>query len=135
MASPHSEKAPRTALDNQLSFKRLDTATTICCELFKWAALLGMGYFGYLSVGKLAGTSTFADIGVRVIGSVKVSDGIIFVLTAGGWAYGLGQRSLRRKHIQRTTTDKNELERLLDKDRTSSNLTSKGTTPPQDPKR
>jgi hypothetical protein len=131
MASPPSEKPPRTLLDNQLSFKRLDTTTEICSGFFKWAALAAIAYLGYLSIGQLAGRSTFADIGVRVIGNLKVSDGIITLLTGSGWAYGLAQRSLRRKHIERTATIKNELERLLDKNRTSSNLTPRGTTPQQ----
>ena len=131
MAFPPSHRPPRTVLDNQLSFKRLDTFTVTCSEFFKWGALSAIAYMGYLSIGVLAGKNTFADIAIRMIGNVKVSDGIIVLLTGGGWAYGLAQRSLRRKYIERTAPLKNELERLLDQNRTSSNLTSRGTTPPQ----
>jgi hypothetical protein len=135
MASPPSAKPPRTLLDTQLSFKRWDTISEICKELIKWASLVFIAYLGYRSIEVLAGKSTFADIALRIIGNIKVSDGIIFFLTGSGWAYGLGQRSLRRKHIERTVSAKNELERILDKNRTSSNLTQKGTTPPQKGKR
>lgn len=135
MASPLPASPPRTVLDNQLSFKRLDTASEICKELIKWAGLVFIAYLGYLSIEVLAGKSTFADIGVRIIGNLKVSDGIITLLAGSGWAYGLAQRSLRRKHIERTVPLKNELEKVLDKKRTSSHLTQKGTTPPQKGKR
>jgi hypothetical protein len=131
MASSSTEKLPRTPLDNQLSFKRLDTSALICSEFFKWGALSFISYMGYLSVGKIAGQNTFADIAVRVIGNIKVSDGIITLLVGSGWAFGLAQRSLRRKYIERTAPVKNKLERLLDERRTSSNLTSRGTTPPK----
>lgn len=129
MASTPPVKSPRTLQDNQLSFKRLDTLTAICSEFFKWAALVAISYMVYLCVQALAGKSTFADIGVRVIGNLKVSDGIITLLTGSGWAYGLAQRSLRRRHIERVTPLKNDLERIIDTKRTSSNLTTKGTTP------
>jgi hypothetical protein len=131
MVSSPSERLPRTILDNQLSFKRLDTATAICSEFFKWAGLVAIAYLGYLSIKQLAGTNTLANIGIRIIGNVKVSDGIIVLLMGGGWAYGLGQRSLRRRYIERTSSAKNELERIIDSNRTSSNLTPRGTTPRQ----
>jgi hypothetical protein len=129
MASPPSPRPPRTLLDNQLSFKRLDTALEMFSVLVKWSALVAIAYLGYLSIGQLAGRSTFADIGVRVLGNLKVSDGIITLLAGSGWAYGLGQRSLRRKSIERLVPHKNELEKVFDKKRTSSNLTPRGTTP------
>jgi hypothetical protein len=135
MASPSAEKLPRTQLDNQLSYKRLDTASLICSEFFKWGSFAFIAYMGYLSIGKLAGQNTYADIAVRAIGNVKVSDGIITLLIVSGWAFGLAQRSLRRRYIERTAPVKNKLERILDAKRTSSNLTSRGTTPPEKGKR
>jgi len=54
------------------------------------------------------------------------------LLIGGGWAYGFGQLQLRRRHIKHIENSKNELERLLDLKRTSSNLTDKGTTRPGD---
>lgn len=129
MASPPPQKPTRTELDSLLAFKRLDTATVIVCNCLKWAGLVSVSYFGYLSIGMLAGKYTFADIGLRVIGNLKVNDGIIGLLTGSGWAYGLAQRSLRRRNIERMAPLKNEYERLIDPNRTSSNLTSRGTTP------
>lgn len=134
MASPPSPK-PRTVLDNQLSFKRLDTVSELIKEAMKWGSLVTIAYFGYMSVEVLAGSTTSANIGIRVLGSLTFNRGVVALLTGSGWAYGLGQRSVRRKNIERTVPAKNELERLIDPNRTSSNLTSRGTTPPRKGKR
>ena len=129
MSSTPLRGSARPVLDTQLSFKRWDTIGTILNELIKWGFLFGISYWIYRSVAVLAGQSTAADIGIRVVGNVKVSDGIITLLAGSGWAYGLGQRSLRRRHIERLTSHKNDLERIIDPNRTSSNLTSRGTPP------
>ncbi len=134
MASPPSAK-PRTLLDNQVSFKRLDTVSEIAKEAIKWGGLVAIAYFGYSSVVVLAGTTTSANIGIRLLGSLTVNRGLVALLTGSGWAYGLGQRSLRRKNIERVVPLKNELERIIDPKRTSSNLTPRGTTPPKKGKR
>ena len=131
MASPLPTKPPRTVLDNQLSFKRLDTISEIVKEAIKWGCLVAIAYIGYMSIAALAGKSTSANLAVRILGSLTANRGIIALLTAGGWAYGLGQRRARRKHIERIVPLKNKLEQIIDPDRTSSNLTPKGTTPPK----
>jgi hypothetical protein len=89
-------------------------------------------FFVYKSVVALAGKETLASLGMSVFGNVKVSDGILYVLTGSGLVYGLGQRSLRRRTIKRLTPRSIDLERKLDPGRTSSGLTSKGTTRPED---
>jgi len=132
MATPPSKKPARTELDYGLSFKRLDTFSVIIRDVIKWGGIAYLGRCTYLVIAVLAGKSTFADIGIRFLANVKVSDGIIALLIGGGWAYGFGQRQLRRRHIKHIENSKNELERLLDPKRTSSNLTDKGTTRPGD---
>lgn len=124
-------KPPRTALDYQLSFKRLDAVTEIIKTLIQCGTLVAIMYFIYLCAEAFAGKSTFANVGIRVLGNIKVSDGIIAFVAGSGWIFGLGQRSLRRKNIERIVSQKNALETLLDPNRTSSNLTPRGTTPPK----
>jgi hypothetical protein len=126
---------PRTALDNQLSFKRLDTALEFWRVLIQWGTVAFLGYMTYRSVGALAGMTTSANIGVRLFGNLMVNRGIVALLTGSGWAFGLAQRSLRRKNIERLVPLKNDLEKVIDPKRTSSNLTSRGTTPPKKGKR
>jgi hypothetical protein len=113
----------------------MDTALEFWRVLVQWATIGFLGYMGYRSVVVLAGVSTSANIAVRLAGNLTVSRGIITLLTGSGWAFGLAQRSLRRKNIERVVPLKNDLEKVLDPKRTSSNLTSRGTTPPKKGKR
>lgn len=124
-------KPERTILDAGVSFKRWDTANSIATTLIKWVVLAWIFWTFKDDIGFLAGKITFADIVIRVLGNVKVSRGILALFMGSGWIYGLGERALRRRHIKRVTTTKNDLERLIDANRTSSQLTSKGTTPSQ----
>lgn len=122
-------------LDNQLSFKRMDTALEFWRVLVQWTAIGFLGFMFYKSIIVLAGLSTSANIAVRLAGNLTVSRGIITLLTVSGWAFGLAQRSSRRKNIERLVPLKNELEKVIDPKRTSSNLTSRGMTPPKKGKR
>lgn len=118
-----------TEREYELSFKKWDTFAEWGRYGIQWTGLVLIAYFFYRSVDVLAGRNTFAEIGIKVLGNLTVSRGIITLLTASGWIFGLGQRSLRRKNIERLAPAKNEVERRIDKNRTSSNLTSRGTTP------
>jgi hypothetical protein len=122
-------------LDNQLSFKRLDTALEFWRVIVQWTTIGFLGFMAYKSIVVLAGVSTTANIAVRLAGNLTVSRGIITLLTCGGWAFGLAQRSLRRKNIERVVPLKNDLEKVIDPNRTSSDLTTRGTTPPKKGKR
>jgi hypothetical protein len=132
MATPSPVKPPRTELDYGLSFKKTDAVVVVLRELIKWGGVVLLARYGYLSIAALAGHQTFADIFIRLLANLKVSDGILYLLTGGSIAYGVGQRHLRRKHIKRIVATKNKLESKLDPKRTSSNLTETGTTRPGD---
>jgi hypothetical protein len=129
MASTPSPKPPKTEQDYLLAFKRWDTLSEIIRSGIQWAGLVAIAYLFFRSVDTLAGRKTVAEIGIKVLGNLTVSRSIIALLTGSGWVYGLGQRSLRRRNIERLVPAKNDLERALDKNRTSSNLSSRGTTP------
>lgn len=129
MGTPTSQAV---VLNAHLRAKRIDSFTVIVRDVIKWGGIAILGYFGYKCIAIMAGRSTYADIGIRILGNLKVSDGIIYLFGASGWVYGMGQRQLRRKNIKRTVPAKNALERIIDPNRTSSNLTDKGTTQPGD---
>jgi hypothetical protein len=129
MASSPSSRPTSAELRYLLSLKRWDTVTELGGKLIQWGGLVVIAYFVYLSTVALAGKTTLAEIGVKVLGNLTVSRAIITLLTGSGWAFGLGQRRLRRKAISRIANEKNELERRIDPKRTSSDLTSRGTTP------
>jgi len=127
-----SQRPPRTESDYLLSYKKIDSVTTVVREAVKWAAIVLIVRYGYYAIAVLAGHSTFADIAVRFLANLKVSEGILYLLTGGSIVYGVGQRHLRRRHIKRVVPAKNQLERMLDPNRSSSGLTPKGTTQPGD---
>ena len=104
----------------------------ICREALKWGAIVLLGRYAYLSIAALAGQTTLADIAIRFLGNLTVSNSIAYILASGGLAYGVGQRQLRRRHIKRNVSSKNDLEKLLDVKRTSSELTDTGMTRPGD---
>lgn len=132
MAAPLPRKPPRAELEYMLSFKRIQAFEVVARQVIQWGALIWIARYGYLSIMALAGRQTFADVALNFLANLKVSQGICYLVTLGSILYGLGQRQLRRRNIRRLAHDKNELERILDPKRTSSNLTDKGTTRPGD---
>gem|GEM_PF-1961391 len=115
-----------------IRFKRLDIIGSSIQQFIKYGFLAFCFYLFYLSVLALAGKHTFAEIGIKVLGSLRISDGILSVVAAGSLSYGVGQRNLRRKNIERLSRRNQELEQQLDPKRSSSGLTLKGTTRPGD---
>jgi hypothetical protein len=97
-----------------------------------WFSLVGISALFYLSTKSLAGHHTFADIGIKVIGDFKISEAASYLFGAGGVGYGLRERKLRRQTTERLTQRTITLERAVDPNRTSSHLTVRGTTNPED---
>jgi hypothetical protein len=119
-------------MDYGLSIKKVDAVLTIVRDIIKWGALVLIARYVYHSISDLAGHQTYADIGVQLLGNLKISDSLLYLLTGGSIIYGMGERRLRRKHIGRIDSLKNSLERKLNPSRTSSKLNKDGTTRPGD---
>lgn len=98
----------------------------------RWGALILIARYCYLSVYALAGRVTLADIGISVFGKVEISIAIAWIIGIGGISYGLNQRRLRRNTVERLQRRIQELEKRHDKKRTSSRLTDRGETRPED---
>lgn len=116
----------------------IHSAASVVTNLIRW----GFGFLivreVYRIVAALAGESTFADIGIEIdvlgatLGQTPVSHGIAFLLAVVGLMYGLRQAKLRRDTVERLQGRIRELERGLDPNRTSSGITPRGTTQPED---
>ena len=100
--------------------------------IFPWGSLVAIAVFVYLSVLQLAGKITFAQIGLSVLGDFKVPDGIFALFGLSGVSYGLKERRLRRQKTEEMASHIEHLEKIIDPKRTSSGLTPKGTTRPED---
>ncbi|MDB4915624.1 MAG: hypothetical protein JWM95_3268 [Gemmatimonadetes bacterium] len=100
--------------------------------LVRWGGVVLMTYFGYRSVTVLAGETTTADIGIKILSDLKVSEAAAWIFGAGGMTYGARQRSFRLKANQVLGSRVSELETDIDRRRSSSKLTTRGLTNPSD---
>jgi hypothetical protein len=101
-------------------------------NLTRWGGLSFITYWIYRAIESLAGKETIADVVVKFIGNLTISQGAAYVLGGAGLAYGVAQKKLRQKTVERLQPRVQELEERLDPNRTTSDLTPKGETNPAD---
>jgi hypothetical protein len=106
-------------------------ATTVRVVLFCGLLLL-LGYWTRDVLLAYAGKTTLADVAIRLAADLKIDKMFAYLFGGGGVAYGLLQRRLRRQTIARLTPRSRAREEELDPNRTSSGLTPRGTTRPED---
>jgi proteasome assembly chaperone (PAC2) family protein len=130
-------KRPRkTDYEYLLGLKTREIIGRTLNTLIKSGAVVGVAGFVYLMVRELAGKETLASIGLGFLADIKTSRGIamalVSILGVGGPVYGLRERKLRRDDIEKRSAYIEELEKAIDKRRTSSGLTPRGTTRKED---
>ena len=123
--------------------------TKVIRDLIKYGCLLGISYFAYSSIDSLSGATTQANINIKAEGSVNLGTGekdisiglpewykgtlfLALIFGVGGIAYGRIQAKLRKDVIQRYHPTMQEAERRVDNMRSSSELTERGDTRPED---
>jgi len=116
----------------RLWFRVVDLIGSSLQMAIPWAALVLVVYFGKEMVSSLSGRYTFAEIGVSFLGDLRISDAAAYIFGAGGLAYGVKRRKLQGDNIERTAKRIKELEERLDANRSSSRLTERGRTRPED---
>jgi hypothetical protein len=120
----------------ELKRQRGETIHAAVVRLCKWLPITGICCFGYLSIAALAGRSTLAAFGLYLFADLKVNTVVSHLAMAtfgiGGTSYGYAQRRLKQKNIERMSRKNEELEQKLDPNRSSSSLTKKGLTRPED---
>lgn len=77
---------------------------------------------------QLAGTSTTADFALSVLADFRLSAAVSWAVGAGGAAYGVVERRLRKRNIARMSDRIQYLEAQLNTSRGSSNIETDGTT-------
>lgn len=120
----------------ELKRQRGETIYAAVVRLSKWLPITGICYFAYLSIAALAGKNTLAAFGLYLVADLKVNTVVSHLAMAafgiGGTSYGYAQRRLKQKNIERMSRKNEALEQKLDPNRTSSRLTKKGLTRPED---
>jgi len=100
--------------------------------LIRWGAIVFIARYGYFSIAALSGEVTLAEVGISFFGKVEVSVAVAWTFGLVGGIYGIRQRKLRKDTVERLQGRISELERIIDKGRSSSRITSRGNSRPED---
>lgn len=100
--------------------------------LIKYGFLAVVAAFSYESIAVLAGKYTFADIGVKFLSDIRIANSVGYVVGAAGVAYGRRQKKLKEDTVQQLAPRIKQLETVIDPSRSSSGLTQRGRTRPED---
>jgi hypothetical protein len=118
--------------DYLVKFRKLDILADAVHLAFPWLSLVAIFFFTYLMVVQLAGKTTLAEFGVKVLADIKLPQVLAYLFGVGGLGYGIGERHLRHKKVAHMEGHIKTLEAAFDPSRSSSGLTRKGTTRPED---
>ncbi len=131
-----ASKKSKAELEAELRvFKKARTTEGIVqvfLNLIKWGAIVLLARYFYLAIVALAGKITLTDITIGFLGNLKVSIALAWGFGIGGIIYGLVERKLRKDNIERLQGRIKTLEQAIDSRRSSSNLTERGDTRPED---
>jgi hypothetical protein len=109
-----------------------DGLATILITAIKWGCALGVVRYISVMVVALAGETTTANIAMKILGNFSISQALAWSLSAGSAGYGLAQNKLRKDTVERLQSRIRELEESCDPRRSSSRLTPRGDTRPED---
>ena len=89
-------------------------------------------YFGvFRPIHDLAGHNTQASFGMALLADIRPSEIVSYLFGLAGWIFGLNAQRLRRNVTERLTDRIAQNELQKDPHRTSSGLTKRGKTPPE----
>jgi hypothetical protein len=101
-------------------------------NICKWGAIVLIFRYGYLSVEALSGFKTESNIAIKLITDIKLNQWLAYVIGVGGFVYGGSQNRLKKTTVERLQARIQAFEKQIDPKRSTSKLTSKGETHPED---
>jgi hypothetical protein len=113
-------------------FRTTEGFASVAITLVKWGAIVLMVRYGSIMVEALAGKVTVADIGIKIFTHMSISEALAWALGIGSAGYGVAQNRLRKRTVERLQDRIKKLETGKDPRRTSSRLTPRGETRPED---
>jgi hypothetical protein len=125
---------PRSKIEGEflLRYKSREIVADVVHLIIPWGSLVAIFGFMYLMTVQLAGKTTLAQIGLNIMGELRLPQILAYGFGIGGVGYGLAERRLRHKKTQEMAEHSARLEARIDPNRTSSGLTRRGTTRPED---
>lgn len=129
-----SKSKAHLELENKMlrKAKRADGLTLVSLTFIRWGGAVLIAMFFYLAIEALAGKTTMGQLAVNLVSEFKVDRYAWQLATAVFGFYGWHQRNLRKITIERLQSHNQALEKRLDPDRSTSSLTAKGDTRPED---
>jgi hypothetical protein len=132
MAKPKT--AAELRAENRLlkQYRGSENIVSVINNLIRWGGAVAIAYFAFRSILALAGQHTAADIGIKFLADVRVSEALAWIFGGSGIAYGWRQRKMRRDTVERIQGRVEAYEKVIDPRRSSSSLTKRGETRPED---
>ena len=118
--------------DHLIRLRKIDAIDANIRLFIKYGFLALIAFFVYHCVDVLSGKQTFADIGMRFLGDIKIGNSFGYVVGGGGLLYGKRQKGLRERAIENLAPGLQGREAAMDPNRSSSGLTPRGRTRPED---
>lgn len=112
-----------------LIYIKLIDLTRISVQSLTWILCF---YFGSQSIASLAGNTTTANVAISYFTGADSTYGLPWIAAIVGLGYGLAQRKLRQQKTRHFQDRITKLESIIDKNRSSSGLTTDGQTHPED---
>lgn len=112
--------------------KKARAISDIFTAFFKYGSLTAAAFFAKDIGIAWAGEHTYADVDIKLLANTNISISIAWGLSALGLLYGFYQNKLRKDTVEYLQTRIQGLEGLLDKNRTTSGLTIRGDTAPEE---
>jgi hypothetical protein len=123
-------------LDYKFQIHKWDSVSRLVQALIKYGTVCFCVWQLVPAMEAFAGKTTLAKLGILIVTDLKAntvfSHLVMGVLGFGGAGYGLRERAQKRKEIKRLGNRVVELEKRLDRNRTSSGLTIDGRSRPED---
>ena len=97
----------------------------------------GAAYVGFGAIGLFAGQSTGVDLALSLVITALIELKFVFaiVLTGAACAWAVVERTLRHRKVEKLQGRIRELETEIDPEGSTSGLTQKGKTNPEDKRR
>lgn len=112
--------------------RRYDAIGLVIGRGFKWGFFAILVWQGRHAVEALAGRTTLADFAVTLGANVSTAIAASWTVTIGFGVWVFLERKLRKRVQERLTGRARELELRMDPGRSSSELTPRGDTRPED---
>ncbi|MBN2547506.1 MAG: hypothetical protein JXB50_17005 [Spirochaetes bacterium] len=106
--------------------------TKIAVRFISVGGIVIICYFFAAVLKSYAGKTTIANIVFNFLADIKLDKVIAYIFGAGGIGYGLKERQLRKKNIERYYNQKDKLEKIINPDKQTSSLTKNGNTNKED---